>query len=117
MLNQTLTKERDEATKALVKEKDCHAVTKELLKQSQAAVTKLHDEKAVAEYESKRNEAMAMEVVRHLYFSVKLDGSGKRDGSWLIGRKWESLLECYSVLVDSPTLFYLSFLLLTTFRL
>ena len=79
-----LTKERDEANQALVQERDAHTATKALLKQAEEDVKRLTVDNEENKTKSERNEAMAIEVVRHLYFSVKLDGSGKKDGSLLI---------------------------------
>ena len=79
-----LTKERDEANQSLVQERDAHTATKALLQQAEDAVKHLTVENEVNKTNSERNEAMAIEVVRHLYFSVKLDGSGKKDGSLLM---------------------------------
>ena len=79
-----LTKERDEANQSLVQERDAHTATKALLKQAEDEVKRLTDDNEVNKTKSERNEAMAIEVVRHLYFSVKLDGSGKKDGSLLM---------------------------------
>jgi hypothetical protein len=79
-----LTKERDEANQAIVQERDAHTATKALLKQAEEEVRRLTLVNEENKTKSERNEAMAIEVVRHLYFSVKLDGSGKKDGSLII---------------------------------
>jgi hypothetical protein len=74
---------KEVADEALVQEKDAHAATKQLWESSKATIQQLVADKLVLEDNVKRNEAMAIEVVRHLYFSVKLDGSGNKDGSFI----------------------------------
>jgi hypothetical protein len=56
---------------------------KQLWESSKATIQQLVANKLELENNAKRNEVMAIEVVRHLYFSIKLDGSGNKDGSFI----------------------------------